>query len=314
MKKGTRIFLFVILAALALMLTPQHPYMEEDPEVKNEMLCVLYPDMHYGLNNALVQKFAYDLSIDAEVINAKPGANYLDSLRMHTVDLVIMKYNDSLERGGLMASRMFMDSTVWVTLNTSPQNMRTVNLWINDIEGSSYYDHTRRSLMKGRGGRSISQYDYLVKRNAARIGWDWRLVSAVIAAESNFKTWVQSNAGATGLMQVMPSEEYDADTLVDPAVNLAVGTFKLFKYQRTYLAMGADSSNSVKLTLAGYNGGQGRMKACVEYAQENGIDPTSWDEMAEILPVVCFHAGEQMVAYVNRVVDKYGEYCILYNY
>ena len=189
MKKGTRIFLFVILAALALMLTPQHPYMEEDPEVKNEMLCVLYPDMHYGLNNALVQKFAYDLSIDAEVINAKPGANYLDSLRMHTVDLVIMKYNDSLERGGLMASRMFMDSTVWVTLNTSPQNMRTVNLWINDIEGSSYYDHTRRSLMKGRGGRNISQYDYLVKRNAARIGWDWRLVSAVIAAESNFKTF-----------------------------------------------------------------------------------------------------------------------------
>ena len=314
MKKGTRIFLFVILAALALMLTPQHPYMEEDPEVNNEMLCVLYPDMHYGLNNALVQKFAYDLSIDAEVINAKPGANYLDSLRMHTVDLVIMKYNDSLERGGLMASRRFMDRTVWVTLNTSPQNMRTVNLWINDIEGSSDYDHTRRSLMKGRGGRSISQYDYLVKRNAARIGWDWRLVSAVIAAESNFKTWVQSNAGATGLMQVMPSEEYDADTLVDPAVNLAVGTFKLFKYQRTYLAMGADSSNSVKLTLAGYNGGQGRMKACVEYAQENGIDPTSWDEMAEILPVVCFHAGEQMVAYVNRVVDKYGEYCILYNY
>ena len=308
MKKGSLILLYAILAALALMLTPH------DPEVDDELLCVLYPDMHYGLNNALVQKFAYDLSIDARVLVARPDANYLDSLREGTVDLVIMKYSDTLENGGLMASRMFMDSTVWVARNTSPQDMRTVNLWINDIEGSSYYDHMRKSLMKGMGGKSISQYDYLVKRNAARIGWDWRLVSAVIAAESNFKSWVQSPAGATGLMQVMPSEEYDADTLVDPAVNLAVGTFKLFKYQRTYLEMGADSSNAVKLTLAAYNGGQGRLQNSIDYAVENGIDPTVWENIQEILPVVSLHAGEQMVAYVNRVVDKYGEYCVLYKY
>ncbi|MBO4434729.1 MAG: transglycosylase SLT domain-containing protein [Bacteroidales bacterium] len=314
MKRFLNILPYIILAAAALLLTPRAPYIEaEDPEINRVLRCVIYPECHYALNKALLQKFADDISVDAQMVTIDPEGNYLDSLRQGSVDLVVLKYNDSLEYdGGLIASRLFMDSTAWLARSVRPYNMQTVNLWINDLEGSSYYDRTRRALMKGLGGNKISPYDYLIKKNAARIGWDWLLVSAIIACESNFKVGAQSSAGATGLMQVLPGE-YSADTLWDPAVNIAVGTFKLYKYQRTYIDLGADSTDCVKMTLAAYNGGQGRLQKCIEYAVENDIDPSKWDNIAEILPKVTFHAGEQMVYYVDKVLAKYGEYQILYN-
>lgn len=314
MKKESYLLLCVILAAAALLLPPHAPKLEiEDPVVAGSIRCVIYPDRHYRLNKALAQKFAEDIGLESDISMCGRHENYLDSLRKGKVDIVILKYNDSLERdGSLIASRLFMDSTAWVARNYNPYHMQTVNLWINDMEGSSFYDHTRRSIMKGRGGgNKISPYDYLVKKNAARIGWDWVLISAVIACESNFKTWVKSPAGATGLMQVLPGE-YSADTLVDPAVNIAVGTYKLYKYSLTYKALGADSTDVVKMTLAAYNGGQGRMQRCIEYAQENDIDPSKWDNLAEILPKVTYNAGSQMVYYVGKVLDKYEEYKILY--
>ncbi|MCR5018487.1 MAG: transglycosylase SLT domain-containing protein [Bacteroidales bacterium] len=315
MKNGSRILPFILLTAAALLLTPSAPTIEgEDPEINHVLRCVIFPDRHYTLNKALIQKFADDISVDAQMVRMDPHGNYLDSLRLGSVDLIILKYNDSLERdGGLIASRLFMDSTAWLARSTRPYNMITVNMWINDLEGSSYYDHTRRSLMKGRGGtKSISPYDYLVKKNAARIGWDWILVSAIIATESNFRVGAKSSAGATGLMQVLPGE-YSADTLWDPAVNIAVGTYKLYKYERTYKELGADSTDRVKMTLAAYNGGQGRMQKVIEYAIANDIDPSKWDNIAELLPKVTYHAGEQMVYYVDRVLAKYGEFQIIYN-
>ena len=51
----------------------------------------------------------------------------------------------------------------------------------------------------------ISKYDPLVKKHARRYGFDWRLISAQMYAESSFRPDVVSNAGAVGLMQIMPS-------------------------------------------------------------------------------------------------------------
>lgn len=314
MKKVLLIIPYVLFAAAALLLTPSAPYIEaEDPEISRVLNCAIFPECHYNLNRALLQKFADDISVEARMVTVDPDGNYLDSLRLGTVDLVVLKYNDSLEwDGGLIASRLFMDSTAWLARSVRPYNMQTVNFWINDLEGSSYYDRTRRALMKGKGGGKISAFDYLVKKNSARIGWDWKLVSAIIATESNFKVGALSSAGATGLMQVLPGE-YSADTLWDPAVNIAVGTYKLHKYQRTYIDLGADSTDCIKMTLAAYNGGQGRLQKCIDYAIENEMDPSKWDNIAEILPIVTPHAGEQMLYYVDKVLAKYGEYQILYN-
>ena len=314
MKRRNNIFFRLVFAAAAMMLTPQAPMLEaEDPEINPFLRCVIFSDCHYTLNKALLQKFANDISVNADIIRMDPEGNYLDSLRLGSVDLIVLKYNDSLETdGSFIASRMFKDSTAWLARSVKPHNMQTVNLWISDLEGASYYDQTRWSLLRGLGGGTISPFDYLIKKNAAAIGWDWRLISAIMATESGYRVGAKSSAGAIGLMQILPGGYYSADTLWDPAVNIAVGTFKLYKYQRTYLALGADSLDCIKMTLAAYNGGQGRIKRCIDYVVENEKDPSKWDNIAEALPIVTYYAGEQMLYYVDKVLEKYGEYQILY--
>jgi soluble lytic murein transglycosylase-like protein len=89
-------------------------------------------------------------------------------------------------------------------------------------------------------------------REAARHGLDPLLVVAVIAVESRFNPVAQSDAGALGLMQVIP--RFHADkiaaagdrSILEPGTNIAVGTHILKDYIRR--------GGSVDEGLQRYNG------------------------------------------------------------
>jgi membrane-bound lytic murein transglycosylase F len=44
----------------------------------------------------------------------------------------------------------------------------------------------------------------LFKEASKRLGWDWRLIAALVFVESEFDPDAQSHLGAYGLMQVIP--------------------------------------------------------------------------------------------------------------
>ena len=73
-------------------------------------------------------------------------------------------------------------------------------------------------------------------REGARFGIDPLLVVAVIAVESRFNPIAQSNAGAIGLMQVIPEfheDKFDttvADPVLDPHANIRLGAHVLREY------------------------------------------------------------------------------------
>jgi soluble lytic murein transglycosylase-like protein len=76
-------------------------------------------------------------------------------------------------------------------------------------------------------------------RAAAEQGVDPLLVLAVIAVESRFNPVAESTVGAKGLMQVMPKQHLEKlsdhggeQSLLDPSVNIMVGTQILREYQR----------------------------------------------------------------------------------
>ena len=75
---------------------------------------------------------------------------------------------------------------------------------------------------------SLREYEPLIREAADHIGWDWRLVASVIYHESRFDNNAQSSKGATGLMQIR-SSRYSEDTLLNPVVNIAIGTAYLKK-------------------------------------------------------------------------------------
>jgi hypothetical protein len=84
---------------------------------------------------------------------------------------------------------------------------------------------------------------------------DGLLVAAIVEAESSFDAGRVSPQGAVGLMQVLPStgEDYGARNLLDPRVNLDVGSRYLGELISEY-------GGNLELALAAYNAGPGTVE------------------------------------------------------
>jgi hypothetical protein len=112
---------------------------------------------------------------------------------------------------------------------------------------------------------------------SARHQMDPKLIGALIYVESRYKSDAVSPKGAIGLMQVMPAtaKRYGIDKaskLLDPVVNLDVGTRHLRDLQTTY-------GHRIDLTLAAYNAGEG---AVARYGQRVPPYPETLAYVAKI--------------------------------
>ena len=149
-------------------------------------------------------------------------------------------------------------------------------------------------------GLRLSPYDALIRASADSIGWDWRLVAAMIYHESRFNSEAHSDKGATGLLQIH-SSRYEEDTLLDPETNLAIGTRYLKKLGRMFEA--ATPLDTLKFALAAYNLGDGNVKRLRARTLASGEDATRWEIVSRQLP-----AGHHTTAYVRNVLHTYDEY------
>ncbi|MCI1720584.1 MAG: transglycosylase SLT domain-containing protein [Bacteroidales bacterium] len=168
----------------------------------------------------------------------------------------------------------------------------------------------------------ISPYDDMIKKYSKEIGWDWRLVSALIYQESKFNPHVISSGGAVGLMQVKEStaRKHGVHNVYNPEMNIKAGTRVLGRLAGIYAAKGIKGADLVQITLAAYNAGDGRMSQCMTVAKSEGKDPRKWSDISEILPLmrggystddgitVGSFSGRTMVRHVNIVMQQYDYY------
>lgn len=124
-----------------------------------------------------------------------------------------------------------------------------------------------------------ARVEALVKHIAPRYGLEPSLVMAVIEAESGFNSQARSVKDAQGLMQLIPgtAQRFGVADPYDPVQNLHGG----MAYLRWLLAY---FRGDVRLTLAGYNAGEG---AVVRY---RGVPPYA-----------------ETRAYVERITRAYGQ-------
>ena len=116
------------------------------------------------------------------------------------------------------------------------------------------------------------KYESYVEKAAKEYNVDICLVYGVIRNESNFNPDIVSNAGAIGLMQIMPDtftwlQNYrenfepkkilDSDKLYDPKINIDYGTYYL-----RYLLDKYDGDRS--LVICAYNAGYGNVDSWIE--------------------------------------------------
>jgi hypothetical protein len=97
---------------------------------------------------------------------------------------------------------------------------------------------------------STAPFGDLIHAAAQKHGVDEKLITHVIAEESNFNPKAVSRKRAQGLMQLLPTTaaKYSVGNVFDPAQNIDAGTHYLKDLLEKY-------SGDVKLALAAYNAG-----------------------------------------------------------
>lgn len=225
----------------------------------------------------------------------------------------------------------------WAVRKNSPGLLEALNDWLARKKKSEQYNIIYKRYFKnkkqittwaksdyfsGSGGK-ISEYDNLLRRYARQIGWDWRLLAALIYEESQFDPASCSWAGAEGLMQLMTATglRFGATDLSNPEQNVRAGTAYL-KYLETYWKDIPDSAQRIRFVLASYNVGEGHVRDAMRLAEKYSADPYRWEgSVADFLAkkskpkyyndaVVSsgYCRGESVVNYVNEVLYRYGHY------
>lgn len=251
----------------------------------------------------LVEKYADDINVEIAVI---PGDWPLDSLASGAVDLMIVPEETIDIPDNIAFSRPFADGTVWAVRASETEALRHINRWITELTASERFNRMQRRYLSGKPVNltSISQYDNLIRAAADSIGWDWRLLAAVVYHESRFHNDATSHKGARGLMQIR-SSRYTAEELANPARNISVGARYLHRLEGMF--PGATPMESIKFALAAYNMGEGKVTRLISQAEAQGMDASRWSNVAKLLP-----QGHHTVSYVNNVLDTYQYYSRVY--
>ena len=252
------------------------------------------------------------------------------------VDIVAVDISDTVPAGyvGDVLMTMPFREYAWAVRRSDHSLLYQLNLWLGNMLCSSVYKDVENRFFRsynllpyieaGTMTDRISPYDEMIKAESRRLGWDWKLLAAVIFKESRFSIGAYSRRGATGLMQVMrpTAASFGVTNLFNPQENIKAGTMYLHQIQRRYQKMGLDSVNVVKFTLAAYNAGESRIEDCINFTLDQGRDFTDWETVAATIPLMAEQEyveeadflrhgrfrGRETVQYVRDVLSKYEEY------
>lgn len=161
------------------------------------------------------------------------------------------------------------------------------------LTAPDYFNHIRYGLY----------YHDLILNEEERYGHDPLFMFSVIRQESLFEGFVRSNAGARGLMQIIPDTgaqiaseigwplNYNEDDLNRPNVSVRFGSYYLNK-NRSLLG------NSIYGSLAAYNAGPGNALVWKELA---GDDPDLF------LEIIRYQETRDYIRFIYEIFDTYRE-------
>lgn len=228
-------------------------------------------------------------------------------------------------------------SISWATSSDGGLLTEEINRWLETMRKSGKLNYlyrryftsrpsvphntTKYTLLK-RG--TISPFDDLLKQEAQRLGWDWRLLAALVYSESEFDPEAESSVGAYGLMQIIPetAEHFHVDDYFRPDSNVHAGVSYLKYLDDYFTSYVPDSTERVKFVLASYNAGAGHVLDAIRLADKYGKDPQVWDDHVgyymqhknepqyyqDPLAKNGYCNGGQTYHYVERVMQTYGNY------
>lgn len=204
-------------------------------------------------------------------------------------------YYDELQLG-LEVSKE--EPVTWALRSTSTNLLQAVNSWLVEkkkvfiprtyaryfLNSKNQYERTTNTY-SSLGGNRISVYDEIIKKNAQTLGWDWRLLAALVYKESRFDTTAISYAGAQGLLQLMPVtvERFGVTNPNDPIESLQGGVKYLQYLDKFWMERVPETNERIKFILASYNIGQGHVEDAWRLTLKYRKNTQSWQEVSNFL-------------------------------
>jgi membrane-bound lytic murein transglycosylase F len=225
----------------------------------------------------------------------------------------------------------------WAVRRSSRMLLDTLDAWIMDEKRGDLFDRTYRQYfvdsraylarvasryLTSETG-TLSPYDNLLRKYAAQIGWDWRLLGSQMYQESRFRPNARSWAGAVGLLQLMPAtaRQVGVRNPRDPEQNVRGAVKYLAWLEERWKDNVTDPKERLKFVLASYNAGSGHVEDAQRLAAKHGDNPKKWADVAYWLlqlseaeaytdPVVEFGfcRGLEPVTYVSLILDRFAHY------
>ncbi|HKQ99096.1 MAG TPA: transporter substrate-binding domain-containing protein [Pyrinomonadaceae bacterium] len=228
-------------------------------------------------------------------------------------------------------------SVAWAVRKNAPELESELNRWIEEKKNGSLFDRLYKKYFVDRRSyreRVTSEYltsttgklcefDELIKKYAAELHWDWRLLASQVFQESRFRPAAHSWAGATGLLQLMPrtAREYGVHDPLNPEENVAGAVRFLRWLTERWSARIPDEGERLKFILASYNCGAGHVEDAQRLTEKYGGDPTRWDDVsywllqkstqqyaADSVVKFGFCRGIEPVTYVSLILERFDHY------
>lgn len=281
------------------------------------------PELRCGYSYDMLGRYARSSGRTAAVRLANKRETILDSLRAGALDVVAFPYRDSVATDSTLLQIPSDSCGVWVFSAGRKVEADKAAEWFRAFRARPDYPHIRQTFFdiynphKRVSADFICPYDSLLRVYADTLGWDWKLLAAVLYQESKFRIEARSARGACGLMQLLPdtAEHFGCTNILDPEENIRAGVGMLLAVRERYRHIAANQEELTKYTLAGYNAGTGRLKDCINYAKHLGVDVSRWDNVSAVIPQMqhdsvaalghirhgSFTGGVETMSYVRKV-------------
>lgn len=222
----------------------------------------------------------------------------------------------------------------WAVNKGSDSLLQALNNWLSDFITTKKYKQLVRKYFNNPGsvkimnstffsekGNKISAYDNSIKKYSKKIGWDWRIIAALMFEESQFNNDTANyRSGASGIMQLMPATalrlNINATSNVD--ANIWAGIMYIKSLEKQFMDI-TDRNERIKFVLAAYNAGIAHIFDARRLTKKYGRNMYIWDDNVEYYlrkksnrkyysdPVVYYgyYRGEETYRFVRDIMERY---------
>ena len=230
-----------------------------------------------------------EVNLESEQLVQRVALGEIDySVCDENVGLVNTTYFPQLD---VSTAISFPQHVAWALHRQSDSLKKVISQWITAHQKTSHYAILYNKYFQNRheyrnihsedytlGSGKISRYDEAIKKEAERIGWDWRLMASIIYQESRFNPEAVSWAGAFGLMQLMPgtAKTYGITMESSPESQIRAGASFIKWLDDRFIDEIDDPNERIKFVLASYNIGLGHIQDARRLAKKYEANPNVW--------------------------------------